>query len=99
MILRIFHTIVRSGMQAEYEKVVSEVTIPFVKSQKDILAYFIGRPIGSSPDDYVFVTLWKDFASVKAFAGEKWENPVVLAEEVPLLRETTIRHYEVIGEF
>jgi hypothetical protein len=98
MILRIFRATVHSGMQAEYERVVSKATIPFIKSQKDILAYFVGRPMGSSPDEYVFVTLWKDFESLKAFTGEKWEQPVLLDEEIRLLKEASVRHYQVVGE-
>jgi hypothetical protein len=98
MILRIVHTLVLPGKQAEYEKLMREVSIPHIKSQRNILAYFVGRPMGSSPDDFVFITLWQDFASVKAFAGENWEQPVLRDKEIRLVKEASVRHYQVLGD-
>ena len=43
------------------------------------------------------VTLWHSVAELKSFAGEDWRQAVIPQEELPLLRETTVHHYDVFG--
>ena len=42
------------------------------------------------------MTVWADVESVRAFAGERWQEAVITPEEEHLLRDTWIAHYEVL---
>jgi hypothetical protein len=44
----------------------------------------------------VYVTLWQDVESVRAFAGERWQEAVITPEEEQLLSDTWIAHYDVL---
>lgn len=39
------------------------------------------------------VMLWRDLESVRAFAGERWDQAVIHPDEAHLLRETSVSHY------
>ena len=45
-----------------------------------------------------FVTVWKDVESIKAFAGECWQEAVIAPDEEHLLEDTWIRHYDAVLE-
>ena len=40
--------------------------------------------------------MWEDAESIRAFAGESWQEAVITPEEEDLLKETWIKHYDVI---
>ena len=48
----------------------------------------------SEPDNYVLVSVWKDLAAVKGFAGAQWQRPVALPGEAHLMEESIVHHYE-----
>jgi hypothetical protein len=54
-----------------------------------------GRPRDPSSTEFVYVTVWEDVESIRAFAGERWEEAVVAPDEERLLENTWIAHYEV----
>lgn len=96
MIIRVFRAKTHPGKQAEFEAKVKELSIPLVRSQKGLLAFFSGRPMASTPDEFVMVTVWKDLESLKAFAGMDWNVSVIPEPERPLLQANLIHHYEMI---
>lgn len=96
MIVRVFRARVRPGKHTEFETLVTRRSIPLVKKQKGLVAFYSGRPTGSSMDEFVMVTVWRDLASVKAFVGDDWEPAVIPDEERPILQESFVHHYEVI---
>jgi heme-degrading monooxygenase HmoA len=96
MIIRVFRARTHPGKQADFERKVKELSIPLVQSQKGLLAFFSGRPMTSSPDEFVMVTIWKDLESLKAFAGIDWNVSVIPEPERPLLQASFIHHYEII---
>ncbi len=96
MIVRVFRARVRSGKGAEFESLVRTLSIPLVKRQGGLVAFYSGRPTGASADEFVMVTVWRDLASLKAFAGDDWESAVIPEDERPLLRQTFVHHYETI---
>lgn len=97
MIIRGFRAKVRPGKQAEFEKKVRDLSIPLVKSQRGMLAYYAGRPMESNPDEFLMVTTWASLADLRAFAGENWNRPIVLEEELPLVEQSFVHHYDVFG--
>ena len=42
----------------------------------------------------VNVTVWEDVESIRAFAGERWQEAVITPDEEHLLKDTWIGHYE-----
>ena len=98
MIVRVFRARVRSGKAGEFETLVRRLSIPLVRKQEGLVAFYSGRPTGASTDEFVMVTVWRDLASLKAFAGNAWESVVVPEAERPLLRETFVHHYDVIDQ-
>ncbi len=96
MIVRVFRARVRPGKSVEFESLVQQLSIPLVRKQKGLVAFYSGRPTGASKDEFVMVTVWRDLASLKAFAGDNWEAAVIPEDERPVLRQTFVHHYEVI---
>ena len=76
---------------------VRELSILLVEAQKGLLARYLGKPTGSSPDEFVMVSVWEDLASLQAFVGEHWEEAVIPEEERSVLLETYVHHYESFG--
>lgn len=66
-----------------------------LKNRKGVIASYAGRPYGSNSDEFTFITIWKDLDDLKAFAGKQWEESVILPDEIPLLKQTYIHHFEV----
>jgi heme-degrading monooxygenase HmoA len=46
--------------------------------------------------EYVYVTVWEDLESIRAFAGERWQEAVITPDEEHLLKDTWIGHYEAL---
>ena len=97
MIVRVFRARVRPGKHQDFEQKVRELSIPLVRSQRGLVAYFAGKPMSSNPDEFTMVTVWADLEALQAFAGQGWNHSVIPEEELPLLEETFVHHYKVFG--
>lgn len=96
MIIRVFRPTIHSGKESEFESFLRRTALPFVSQQKGLVAQHVGRSRDPSSTEYVYVTIWEDVESIRAFAGERWEEAVITPDEEHLLRETWIAHYEVV---
>src|SRR4051812_23700557 len=96
MIIRVFRPRVQQGMQDEFERFLRETAIPFVSSHDGLVAQHVGRPTAASPDEFVYVAVWRDLDALRAFAGEEWTEAVIDPSEEHMLRETFLSHYEAI---
>lgn len=94
MIIRIFRARARAGKQAEWKAMVRELSIPWLETQRGRLGYFPGEPMDSDQRDFVMVSLWKDVESLRRALGENWTDAFVLDEEVPLVEEMSVHHYQ-----
>lgn len=97
MIVRVFRAKTHPGKEAEFEQKVRELSIPLVKRQSGMVMYFAGNPLDSDSQEFVMVTLWNSTADLKCFAGEDWRQAVIPEEELSLLSETTVHHYDVFS--
>ena len=93
MIIRVFRTRIKPDKRMEFERIVKE-TLPLLRSQKGLVACYPGKPTGSNSDEFVVVTVWRDLPSLKRFAGEKWEEPVLSEEERGIMDEWFTHNYE-----
>jgi heme-degrading monooxygenase HmoA len=96
MIIRVFRPTIHPGKEAEFESFLRDTAIPLVSRQSGIVAQHVGKPRDASSTEFVYVTVWEDEESIRAFAGESWREAVITPEEELLLKETWIQHYDVI---
>jgi heme-degrading monooxygenase HmoA len=96
MIIRVFGPTIRPGKEREFEAFLRDTAVPLVSQQAGLLAQHVGRPRDPSSTEYVYVTVWEDVESIRAFAGERWQQAVIAPDEEHLLKDTSIGHYEVL---
>ncbi len=84
------------GKHREFEEFFLEKAVPHVKSQPGLVSLSVGRPLPSTPDEFLMTMLWTDIESVKAFAGSEWEQAVILDDERHLIKDVFVYHYERI---
>jgi heme-degrading monooxygenase HmoA len=96
VIIRVFRPTIHAGKEREFEAFLQETAVPLVSRQAGLVAQHVGRPRDPSSTEYVYVTVWEDVESVRAFAGERWQEAVITPEEEHLLEATWIGHYEVL---
>lgn len=93
MILRVFRAVIRKNGVEEFKRMVRDQSIPWLENSDGMLGYFPGEPIGPNEREFTMITLWRDIDALQAFAGDDWENPVVTADEAPLVEAMYVDHY------
>ncbi len=96
MIIRVFRPTIHPGKESEFEAFLHETAVPLVSQQAGLVAQHVGRSQDPSSAEFLYVTVWEDVESIRAFAGERWEEAVITPDEAHLLTETWIGHYEVL---
>ena len=96
MIVRVFRAQIRPGHHAEFERKFREVSLPLVLAQPGIVSATIGRPVPSSPDEFVVISTWADTDSLHCFAGEDYTAPVIPSVMEQYMIASWVHHYEVI---
>ena len=71
MIIRVFRPTIQPGKQREFESFLRDTAIPLVSRQAGLVAQHVGRPHDPSGAEYVYVTVWSDVESIRAFAGQR----------------------------
>lgn len=94
MIIRVFRAIVKPGQHNAFEEFLQKTALPLVQSQEAVLTTYVGTPTIYNPDEFVFISTWRDIEGLKHFSGEQWQEEVVAPEAALLLRESYIYHYE-----
>lgn len=97
VVIRVFRPTIHPGKEAEFESFLRETAVPLVSRQSGLVAQHIGRPRDPSSTEYLFVTVWEDVDSIRAFAGERWQEAVIAPEEEHLLKSIWIGHYDVMS--
>ena len=91
MIIRVFRATIHSGKEDEFELFLRETALPLVSQQSGLVAQHLGKPRDSSSTEYLFITVWEDVESIRAFAGERWQEAVIAPDEEHLLKDTWIQ--------
>jgi heme-degrading monooxygenase HmoA len=94
VIIRVFRPTIQPGMESEFESFLRDTAVPLVSQQSGLVAQHVGRPRDSASGEYLYVTVWEDVESIRAFAGERWQEAVITPAEEHLLKETWIGHYD-----
>ena len=98
MIIPVFRPTIHPGMEREFESFLQETAVPLVSQQSGIVAQHVGKPLDPTSTEYVLVTVWEDLGSIRAFAGERWQDAVIDPDEEHLLKRTWIQHYETLDD-
>src|SRR5690348_4388017 len=81
MIIRVFSARLKPGAREAYEDLCQRVSAPLMSAQPGFLTWRMGAERPGRPDDFVFISLWRDLASLKAFTGEEWEAASIVPGE------------------
>jgi quinol monooxygenase YgiN len=92
MIIRFYRATVHDGQHDAFETFLLETALPTVRSCKGLVSASLGLPHECAPGEFSMVTIWRDLAALKGFAGEDWQNAVVHPDEAHLLKETYVHH-------
>jgi len=93
MIIRIFRARIRERQIAAFKQLVQDQSIPWLERSDGMLGFFPGEPLSENQREFVMITLWRDQAALEAFTGADWNNPVVTADEAPLVEAMFADHY------
>jgi hypothetical protein len=94
MILRVFRAIVHEDKQAEFRQFFLHTALPGVRAHAGLETVSVGLPHETSPTEFSMVMVWRDLDALKEFTGDNWLEPVIHPDEVHLLKETHVHHYE-----
>jgi hypothetical protein len=95
MILRFFRAIVHEGKQSDFQQFFLGTALPEVRSHAGLESVSVGLPHEISPTEFSMMMVWRDLDALKGFTGENWHQPVIHPDEVHLLKETHLYHYEL----
>lgn len=97
MIIRVFRARLKPGRLAAFARVYEDYSRPMMRAAPGCLADRAGPPAGhrdESVDEFVIVSVWRDLESLKAFAGESWQEAIILPGEAVLLNTASVRHFD-----
>jgi quinol monooxygenase YgiN len=97
MIIRVLRITVREDRLEDFKRHMNEVALPRVKSQAGLVSINVGLPRPDAPCTFCFVMTWDSIASLKEFAGEDWEKPLIMEEDEYMIVSREIEHYDTIG--
>jgi len=96
VIIRVFRPTIHPGKEREFEAFLRDTAVPLVSQQAGLVAQHVGRPRDPSSTEYVF-PVWEDVESIRAFAGERWQEAAITPDEEHLVKDTRMGHYEALA--
>jgi transposase/quinol monooxygenase YgiN len=93
VIIRVFRARLKPGRLAAFAQVYEDYGRPMMRAAPGCLAERSGPPVGRH-DEFVIVSVWRDLESLKAFAGEAWQEAIILPGEAVLLHTASVRHFD-----
>ena len=100
MIVRMWHGTVPASKAATYREFLRNRAIPDYQSVEGNISVHILERSEGAITHFITLTFWKDFESIKAFAGEDFEAAKYYPEDKDFLLEfePNVMHYEVVGQ-
>ena len=96
MIIRVARAKISDGKVEEFKEKIEKLWIPWLSTQDGVLGYYPG--IDSKTREFLMISLWKNMEALRAIGGEHWDKVQINLEELDLLEEVYIRHYEGFGQ-
>jgi heme-degrading monooxygenase HmoA len=98
VIIRLARARAGPGGHEAMERFLRRDVIPALRGQPGLLRLEVGRPTDPNGDRYVVMSVWRDLAALKAFAGERWEEPRIRPDEIGLIEDLVLEHYVSFDE-
>ncbi len=96
MILRIFQVTTEPGKQAEFRDFFENTAIPMMLKTDGLEQLLPGLPRPEKPDTFCMVMVWRDLDALKAFVGEDWAQPHIAPDEIGIVKERSLTHFELV---
>jgi transposase len=93
VIIRVFRARLKPGKLAAFTRVYEDYGRPMMRAASGCLAERAGPPAGRL-NEFVIVSVWRDLESLKIFAGETWQEAIILPGEAVLLSGASVRHFD-----
>jgi len=99
MIVRMWHGEVPASKADAYRNFLNARAIPDYRSVEGNISVHILERSAGAVTHFITLTFWKDFESIKAFAGQAVEAAKYYPEDRDFLIEfePNVIHYEVVG--
>ena len=100
MIVRMWHGKVPASKAEAYREFLKARAIPDYQSVEGNISVHILERSEGAITHFITLTFWKDFESIKTFAGENMEAAKYYPEDSDFLIEfePNVMHYEVVGQ-
>ena len=73
-IMRVFEARAKPGCADSLATKFATTSVDVVKNEPGNQGHFFGKSVSSEDDVFVFVSVWRDLAVVKARFGDDWES-------------------------
>ena len=97
-IMRIFEVRAKPGNAEVLKQKLSDTSVSVVADKPGNLGYFFGENLSSDDNDLVFISVWKDLASVKSVFGADWEEAFLPEGYDEIIDRCSIKHIEFDGK-
>jgi len=98
MIIRIFRARVRPGQEADFRRRLADETARLRRTQPGLLALHAGRLVDSTENEIAIVSIWRDQETLRAFADQQRQDPVIVMDRDRFLEDIRVEQYEQWGE-
>ena len=98
-ILRMFGARAHPGCQAALAAKLATTSAELVRHQPGLLGFLASGPASDAERDFVFITIWRDAAALKAFFGEEWSVSLLPPGYAELIEASSVEHYHLTAHF
>jgi hypothetical protein len=94
-IIRVFRARARVGKERELADKLANTSPTVVKGKPAFLGYFAGGPAYTDGRDFLFVSMWENFAGLKDVFGDSWAESHLPDGYRELIEEHSVDHFEL----
>lgn len=80
-------------MGERFERLIHDAALPRFRAQPGLVDVRFGVPTDEASSEFLVITVWRDVASLRGFAGPRWNHAVMTPAEREIFEEATVRHY------
>ena len=95
MIVRVVRAWVSEGFSTEWQRLVKQHSIPWMKKQSGCIAAYPGRPLEQNGSNFSPTSVWNDVRAIQAAVGESWQEAILFGDEAKIVDRIEVRHYEI----
>jgi heme-degrading monooxygenase HmoA len=93
-VTRVFRVRIDPALREEFEQRFSTISVGVAERAEGNVGVVILRPTPWEPDEYAMISEWQDRESLRLFAGEKWNAPVIPEGMEKYICDCSVHHYE-----